>query len=280
MNVKSDYHIFREIFEKSPVGMLLFDREGMMVDANQSALEIMGITTPENPPEINLFHNPIISCKKEELVGKSIINFQNQLNFPKIRDFYNITPPDHVNNESIGGIETTGIEGTISVISSSYLVQIQHSGSKDESDELLLSEEKYKNFFEDDLTGDFIATPQGDIIECNPAFAEIYNFPNREQALKSNISTFNPEDWETLTKRLKREYKIQGQPVGTYAVPVAIACSLSFMLPMADPTVAMAYGTGYVKIKEILKAGVPLVVIGIIVTIFILLSPLAKPALG
>lgn len=72
----------------------------------------------------------------------------------------------------------------------------------------------------------------------------------------------------------------QGQPIGTYAVPVAIACSLSFMLPMADPTVAMAYGTGYVKIKEILKAGVPLVIIGIIVTIIILLSPLAKPALG
>lgn len=72
----------------------------------------------------------------------------------------------------------------------------------------------------------------------------------------------------------------QGLSVGTYAVPVAIACSLSFMLPMADPTVAMAYGTGYVKIKEILKAGVPLVIIGIILTIIILLSPLAKPALG
>ena len=72
----------------------------------------------------------------------------------------------------------------------------------------------------------------------------------------------------------------QGQPVGIYAVPVAIACSLSFMLPMADPTVAMAYGTEYVKIKEIFKAGVPLVVIGIIVTIIVLLSPLAKPALG
>ncbi|NYB51082.1 MAG: DASS family sodium-coupled anion symporter [Methanobacteriaceae archaeon] len=72
----------------------------------------------------------------------------------------------------------------------------------------------------------------------------------------------------------------QGLSVGTYAVPVAIACSLSFMLPMADPTVAMAYGTGYVKIKEILKAGVPLVIIGIILTIIILISPLAKPALG
>lgn len=70
----------------------------------------------------------------------------------------------------------------------------------------------------------------------------------------------------------------QGQPVGVYAVPVAIACSLSFMFPMADPTVAMAYGSGYVKIKEIFKAGLPLVIIGIIVSIVVL--NLARPFLG
>lgn len=70
----------------------------------------------------------------------------------------------------------------------------------------------------------------------------------------------------------------QGLPTGTYAIPVAIACSLSFMLPMADPTVAMAYGTKYINIKEIFKAGFPLVIIGIIVTILVLLSPLAKIA--
>ncbi len=71
----------------------------------------------------------------------------------------------------------------------------------------------------------------------------------------------------------------QGQPVGTYAVPVAIACSLSYMLPMADPTVAMAYGSGYVKIKEILKAGVPLIIIGIILAIIVLFT-IGKPFLG
>ncbi len=68
---------------------------------------------------------------------------------------------------------------------------------------------------------------------------------------------------------------VQGQPIGIYAVPVAIACSLSFMFPMADPTVAMAYGTGYVKIKEIFKAGLPLVIIGIIVTILVILATLS-----
>lgn len=70
----------------------------------------------------------------------------------------------------------------------------------------------------------------------------------------------------------------QGQPAGSYAVPVAIACSLSFLLPMADPTVAMAYGTNYVKIKEILKAGAPLIVIGIVVTVIVLL--LTRPFIG
>ena len=71
----------------------------------------------------------------------------------------------------------------------------------------------------------------------------------------------------------------QGQPIGIYAVPVAIACSLSFMLPMADPTVAMAYGTKYINIKEIFKAGLPLVIIGIILTIIVMLT-LAKPFIG
>ncbi len=70
----------------------------------------------------------------------------------------------------------------------------------------------------------------------------------------------------------------QGQPIGIYAVPVAFACSLSFMFPMADPTVAMAYGTGYVNIKEILKAGIPMVVIGVILTIVVMLT-IAKPYL-
>lgn len=73
----------------------------------------------------------------------------------------------------------------------------------------------------------------------------------------------------------------QGEPIGIYAVPVAIACSLSFMFPMADPTVAMAYGTNYVNMKEIFKAGAPLVVIGIIITIIVLLCTMKLfPGLG
>ncbi|MDP3623276.1 MAG: anion permease, partial [Methanobacteriaceae archaeon] len=51
-------------------------------------------------------------------------------------------------------------------------------------------------------------------------------------------------------------------------------CSLSFMFPMADPTVAMAYGSGYVSVKEIFKAGLPMVIVGIILTAIVMLGVL------
>lgn len=72
------------------------------------------------------------------------------------------------------------------------------------------SEEKYRRLFNDDLTGDFIATIGGEIIECNPSFAEIYGFENIEDAKKSNISNFNPKDWAEIIYRLKTEEKIKG----------------------------------------------------------------------
>jgi len=70
----------------------------------------------------------------------------------------------------------------------------------------------------------------------------------------------------------------QHLPVGTYAVPVAIACSLSFLLPTADPTVAMAYGTGFVKLGDIPRSGVPLIIIGVILTIIVIFT-IARPFL-
>ena len=83
-------------------------------------------------------------------------------------------------------------------------MQIQDIKDGEKDEESLQSEEKYRRFFEDDLTGDFIATPEGKVIECNPSFVEIYGFNNREKALKSDISKFNPTDWINLIAQLKK----------------------------------------------------------------------------
>ena len=64
----------------------------------------------------------------------------------------------------------------------------------------------------------------------------------------------------------------QALPIGTYAIPIALAASMSFMLPMSDPTLAMSYGSGFVKLKDMVKAGAPLVVIGSILAIVVVFT--------
>jgi PAS domain-containing protein len=45
------------------------------------------------------------------------------------------------------------------------------------------SEERYRRLFEDDLTGDYMVTPEGTILACNPAFVATFNFRDRGEAL-------------------------------------------------------------------------------------------------
>ena len=99
----------------------------------------------------------------------------------------------------------------VSIIDSGFLVQIQDiTGRKKSEDSLRKSEEKYHRLFDDDLTGDFIATPEGIVLECNPSFVEIYGFYKIDQAVGSDISKFNMTDWVNLVARLKIECKIKG----------------------------------------------------------------------
>ncbi len=50
-----------------------------------------------------------------------------------------------------------------------------------------------------------------------------------------------------------------------FAIPVALAATCAFMLPVATPPNAIAYGSGYVRIIDMIKAGFWLNIIGIVV---------------
>jgi two-component system, cell cycle sensor histidine kinase and response regulator CckA len=52
------------------------------------------------------------------------------------------------------------------------------------------SEERYRRFFEDDLTGDFITTLDGRFLEVNPAFARIFGYDSPEQVKQVPVSDF------------------------------------------------------------------------------------------
>ncbi|RPJ30290.1 MAG: response regulator, partial [Planctomycetaceae bacterium] len=72
------------------------------------------------------------------------------------------------------------------------------------------SEECYHRLFEDDLSGDYISTPEGRILLCNPAFAEMFGFSSAQEAIGTSILDLYPDpgEREPLLERLKQEGKI------------------------------------------------------------------------
>ena len=194
--------LFTDIFNKSPIGILFYDKKGKLMHFNQSALKIMGISKSEDILKINLFDNPVIVEKKNKLLKEGIVKFKGYLNPENnlITDLQDLTD-----------FGTHLLNWIVSIVDSGFLVHIQTINEYKEDEKFLQEEEdKYRRFFEDDLTGDFIATPEGAVLECNPSFVEIYCFENREKALNSNISQFNPTDWINTVAQLKMDRKIKG----------------------------------------------------------------------
>jgi len=56
----------------------------------------------------------------------------------------------------------------------------------------------------------------------------------------------------------------------TLSVAAAISASMAFMLPVATPPNALVYGTGYIKLKEMIRNGFTLDILGWIATVLIL----------
>jgi len=83
---------------------------------------------------------------------------------------------------------------------------------------LVESEEKYRSFFEEDLSGDCIFTADGMLEDCNNAFIKLLQYPDRKTALAANVNNFFPdketkkEFWNSLkehqTVRLQ-EYRLR-----------------------------------------------------------------------
>jgi sodium-dependent dicarboxylate transporter 2/3/5 len=53
-------------------------------------------------------------------------------------------------------------------------------------------------------------------------------------------------------------------------IAAALACSMAFMLPVGTPPNAIVYGTGYIKVKDMIKAGFILDILGWLFTVGIL----------
>lgn len=72
------------------------------------------------------------------------------------------------------------------------------------------SEIRYRGFFDDDLTADFVCSPDGDILECNPAFIRLFEFASPEHAKSTTARKLFPSNtaWLEFVAKLTRERRL------------------------------------------------------------------------
>ncbi|MGZ7136427.1 MAG: PAS domain S-box protein, partial [Methanobacterium sp.] len=141
---------FREIFEKSPIGIIFYNRNGIVVNANNSALKMLGFPQLDDVRGHNLFDNTYISEKKDELLREGIIKFQAPLNLEKIKD-YGL----HSNKKGV-----IFLDYTVSVTDSGFLTQIQDiTEHKKAGEQLKHSETRYHSLYENSFDAILLTKP-------------------------------------------------------------------------------------------------------------------------
>ncbi len=84
------------------------------------------------------------------------------------------------------------------------------SDLKKTEEALRASEERYRQFFELDLTGDYISKAEGEFLACNPAFLNLFGFEDLAEAQQFSLTSIFPSesDWRQFLERLCQQKQI------------------------------------------------------------------------
>ncbi len=178
---------WENIFHSSVSGIILTDLSGKIKYANDYALNFHGYTLDEIK-EFYIF----------DLVVPDFIEVVREY----IRNI--IEGKEHEAFEvgfltKTGGIRYAELNGNLikyGPIKLIQFVEIDTTEKRRFEDELIQAERKYRDLFENAVIGVYRSTPDGKIIDVNPAFVRIFGAKNKYEILQRNASEFyvNPED--------------------------------------------------------------------------------------
>ena len=115
---------FREIFSQSPIGIAVYDQNGLLVEANKSCMDIFGVSDPVHMEGFKLIDAPNAPPElKSRLLKGETVRYETPF------DFDNVNKPELFERGRSGmaylEIVITPMEGKKDRSASGYLVQVQ-----------------------------------------------------------------------------------------------------------------------------------------------------------
>ena len=219
--------VFRDVTEQRAAEEGLRISEARMTGIIQSAMD--AIVTVTSHHEIVLFNaaaEQMFRCSAAAAVGKSIGGFiPARLRESTVRTFDEIARVGGAqarisDADAITGLRADGTEFPLEVSMSQVeargerlmtMVLRDITERRKAEHDLRESEERYRRFFEDDLTGDFIAKVDGTLLDANPAFARIVGFPSVVSAMQCNVLSLfsSPEVRDSIFDILRARGRVE-----------------------------------------------------------------------
>jgi len=201
---------FRILAEKSLVGICLF-QDGVFKYVNPKYEEIFGYSAEELIDKLgpkDLTH-PDDWWIVEENVRKRLRGEAKHVHY----EFRGLRKDKKVINVEVYG-SVVNYKGKPAIIGT--LQDITERKLAEEA--LKKSEGKYRSLFEESKDGIFISTPEGKIIDANPAMVEMYGYSSKNELLQTPIENLymNPKERDEYRKKLEEEgfvkdYEIRGR---------------------------------------------------------------------
>lgn len=201
---------FRILAEKSLVGIYLF-QDGVFKYVNPKFEEIFGYSAEELIDKLgpkDLTH-PDDWWIVEENIRKRLRGEIEHVHY----EFRGLRKDKKVINAEVYG-SVVNYKGKPAIIGT--LQDITERKLAEEA--LKKSEERYRSLFEESKDGIFISTPEGKIIDLNPAMVEMYGYSSKDELLQTPIENLymNPKERDEYKKKLEEEgfvkdYEIRGR---------------------------------------------------------------------
>jgi len=80
---------FRDIFQESPIGIEIYDSEGVLIAANKACLEIFGVSDVNEVMRFKLFQDPNLTDEiKKRLRNSETVKYEGPFDFEKVRQHH------------------------------------------------------------------------------------------------------------------------------------------------------------------------------------------------
>lgn len=184
---------FSKIFQESPVGIEIYDADGLLIDANQACLDIFGVEDVLEVKGFRLFGDPNLTTEqKQTLRDGQGVHYESAFDFNLVKRqaLYRTTKSGKIFIESYI-IPISGNGGA----PSGYLVHVE------DITERKIREETYRSLVENSLQG-MVIFQQGRVVYANRAMAELFGYNVEElQALtvRQLLKNVHPDDLDMAT---------------------------------------------------------------------------------